>query len=107
MAVELKKAIINHLGKNVSAVGFAPSDRGVKQKFIFCGNEGGEHSFHHNRIFIRLGRFADQGDIALGFEQRFGQGFKKSFGGLQMFALALGAVFNARKVGVKFFGQLF
>ena len=27
MAVELKQAIINHLGKNVSAVGFAPVDR--------------------------------------------------------------------------------
>jgi hypothetical protein len=27
MAVELKETIINHLGKNVSAVGFAPVDR--------------------------------------------------------------------------------
>ncbi len=27
MAVDLKEAIINHLGENVSAVGFAPADR--------------------------------------------------------------------------------
>jgi hypothetical protein len=27
MAVELKQAIINHFGENVSAVGFAPVDR--------------------------------------------------------------------------------
>jgi hypothetical protein len=66
-----------------------------------------DHSFHHGGIFVWLGRFTDQGNVALGFKQCFGQGFEEFFGGFQVFAFAFWAVFNARKVGVKFFGQLF
>jgi hypothetical protein len=73
----------------------------------FGGGQGGDDAFHHGRVFVRLGRFADQGDINFAPNERHGQGLKKSLGGFQMLALAFKAVLDAGKMGVKFFRQFF